>query len=59
MKMFYDLKTSSSNALIKFGAILILIGLLILFLKELIIMILASIFIGLGIFLIALSFKFR
>ena len=59
MKVLYDLKTQGSNFLLKLGSALILIGLLILLLKELIILILASIFIGVGVFSIVFSLRFR
>ena len=59
MKVLYDLKTQGSNFLLKLGSVLIFIGLLILLLKELIILILASIFIGVGVFLIVFSLRFR
>ena len=59
MDIFYDIKKQGSNFLLKFGIGLIVVGLLILLLKELIILILASIFIAMGIFLISLSFKTR
>ena len=43
--------------LIKIGIAFILIGLLILLLKEVIILILASIFIAIGVFSLSLSYK--
>ncbi|MAM98394.1 MAG: hypothetical protein CMG26_01775 [Candidatus Marinimicrobia bacterium] len=59
MNLFYNIKGQGSNLLFKIGIALIFIGLLILLLKEIIILILASIFIALGIFLITTSFRMR
>ena len=52
-----NLQTLGTKFLIKVGIAFILIGLLILLLKEVIILILASIFIAIGLFSLSLSYK--
>lgn len=53
------MNNQGSNLLLKAGIALIALGLLILLLKEIIILVLASIFIAIGIFLITVFFKTR
>ena len=57
MRFFSNFETLGSKFLIKIGISFILIGLLILLLKEIIILILASIFIAIGLFLLSLSYR--
>ena len=59
LKLLYNMNNQGSDLLLKAGIALIALGLLILLLKEIIILVLASIFIAIGIFLITVFFKTR
>ena len=57
MRIGSNLQNVSAKFLLKLGIGLILVGGLIFLLKEIIILILASIFVAAGIFLLSISFK--